>query len=185
MSKRVGAFICILLSIICGIIIWLGVARKNKKVEIGQSEKNLQSQIITTTSNEQDVILPSEKLVMKQHYKKCGHTVTNEFPIPEDIVNMTKEQVEKYYFGWNIEKFSEKELIINRDYPGICEEHYIVRDSQGSVNVYSKNDKGEESIVYATDVNTKYLPKEDREKLQNGIEIIGKDNLYTLLEDYE
>lgn len=179
--------ILMLLMIALSIAVYTFVRFNKKSNNLGQITEKQQPKvnIVDTASKSEEVILPSAKIIMKQHYKKCGHTTINEFSVPEDIVNMTKEQVERYYFGWNVVKFSEKELIIEKENPGLCDEHYIVKDKDGSVNVYSKNEKGEEELVYATEVNTKYLPKEDCEKLKKGIEIIGKENLYTLLEDYE
>ena len=98
---------------------------------------------------------------------------------------MNEKQVQKYYYGWNIDRFSSSELILSKVNPGICDEHYVVKDVDGLVNVYNLDDDGAESLVYSTEIETKYLPQEDREKLKNGINIVGKDNLSILLEDYE
>ena len=141
--------------------------------------------IISTTSNEDVVLLPNAKIIIKQFYKKCGHTVEEELSVPEEIVNMNESEAKKYYFGWEIEKFSATEIVIYKENIDICEEHYIVRDVDGIVNVYRKNDENEEILVTSTDIITKYLPIEDCDKLRNGINIIGKENLSILLEDYE
>lgn len=143
------------------------------------------SNILTVSSNDEEHVLPTAKVQIKQYYKKCGHTTINEFSVPEDIVNMNKIQLQKYYFGWNINNFSSNKIVISKECSGICDEHYIVRDEDGLVNVYNIDDENNEELVYATEINTKYLPKEDWEKLQKGINIVGKENLSILLEDYE
>jgi len=67
----------------------------------------------------------------------------------------------------------------------MCNEHYIVKSVDGMINVYNKNESNEENLVYETKIFTKYLPKEDQTKLKEGINIIGKENLSSLIEDYE
>ena len=149
------------------------------------SKQNVVDNTLTVSSSDENRILPTAKLQMKQYYKKCGHTTVKELSVPEDIVNMDKTQLQKYYFGWNIDYFSNKSIVISRSYAGICDEHYVVKDVDGLVNVYSFDDDNKEQLVYSTDINTKYLPKEDFGKLQDGIKIVGKENLSLLLEDYE
>ena len=42
-----------------------------------------------------------------------------------------------------------------------------------------------EELYETTSVYIEYLPEKDQQELQNKIEIIGKENLYALLENYE
>ena len=67
----------------------------------------------------------------------------------------------------------------------LCGEHFSVKDVNGIVVVYNKNENNEEVEYLVTEIYTKYLPVEDEEKLKNGIDIIGKNNLVMLLQDYE
>lgn len=166
----------------------LNMEKGNRSINEGISDLSEQVIIDNTlivSSSDEERVLPTAELQIKQYYKKCGHTTVNEFSVPEDIVNMDKNQLQKYYFGWNIDYFSSKSISISRVCDGICDEHYIVKDVDGLVNVYNFDDKNNEELVYSTKINTKYLPKEDWEKLQIGIEIVGKENLSLLLEDYE
>ena len=63
--------------------------------------------------------------------------------------------------------------------------HYILREENKYIKVYYKNEENQEVLYKATDIATKYLPKEDAEKLKEGIEVVGIQNLNQLLEDYE
>ena len=191
-NKRI-IFISIILGCIFSSIVGLGFYRYTQRKtvsngivikQLASSEENVENDIVQTTSNEEKVT-PTARIIMKQYYKKCGHTTENEFSVPEDIINMTKKQVEKYYFGWSIDNFSSQEITVSKENSGICDEHYIVKDIDGLINVYCLNNDNEESLVYSTEIETKYLPTEDRGKLENGIRIVGKDNLSALLEDYE
>lgn len=151
---------------------------ENKR--IGSDENS-----IITSNKEQEVVGPNAKLTIKTYYKKCGHYVQEEYVVPEEIVNMNEKEVEKYYFDWKLNKFSDKQIIIYKELAEMCNEHYIVKSVDGMINVYNKNESNEENLVYETKIFTKYLPKEDQAKLEEGINIIGKENLSSLIEDYE
>lgn len=191
-KKSIIILSIIFLFIIAGVIGYTNIKVNEiksleRQISIKENNKELinANDALSTVAQDETVVLPTARIKIKQSYKKCGHTVTEEFSVPEDIVNMTEKEVEKYYFGWKIESFSSKEITIFKVNNGICEEHYIVKDVEGKVTVFRKDDNEDEILVLATEANTKYLPSEDREKLEQGINIVGKDNLSILLEDYE
>lgn len=190
MRKMYVTIVIVLSLIICMLVaIIIGLSVSRNKISDGykyanQVENNELNETISATNVEEQV-KPTANIFMKQYYKSCGHTITEKYGVPEEIVNMNKEEVKKYYYDWNLEKFSDKELVITRDNPGLCEEHFVIRDVEGSVIVYNYDNEKNEKIYLTTQISTKYLPKEDIAKLQQGINIIGKDNLYELLQDYE
>lgn len=151
---------------------------------ISHSQEN-NNNIIETSNNENEKVSPSAKLVMTEFYKKCGHTVKNEYKVPSTVVNMTKEKVKNYYNDWDIEYFSNDCIKLYRANDGICKEHYIIKDVNGYINVFIKNENGEEELYRATDIITKYLSENDRLSLSSGVQVIGKDNLESILEDYQ
>ena len=63
--------------------------------------------------------------------------------------------------------------------------HYIIKEKDNFINVYYINENKEEVLYRVTEIGTEYLPKEDIQKLQDGIEVIGLQNLNLLLEDFE
>ena len=62
---------------------------------------------------------------------------------------------------------------------------YILRENDGFINVYYINEKGEEILYRVTDISTKYLGEEDVKELQEGINVVGIQELNQLLEDFE
>ena len=68
---------------------------------------------------------------------------------------------------------------------GICDEHYLLKENNGYIAIYRKDNEGKEKLKETTQIVTTYLPETDRQSLKNGIEIIGKENLSLTLEDYE
>lgn len=175
--------ICMLVAIIIGLSVSKNKMSENLKY-VDQIANNELNETISATNVEEQV-RPTANIFMKQYFKSCGHTITEKYGVPEEIVNMNKAEVKKYYYDWNLEKFSDKELVITRDNPGLCEEHFVVRDVDGLVVVYNYDSEKNEKLYLTTQISTKYLPKEDMAKLQQGINIIGKNNLYELLQDYE
>lgn len=193
MSKRSIIFICSILTIIIlGIFIYFIVNAHNK----GEVKENLiinqvkevyveKENILPTLSTNNEKVNPKSLLIMKQFYNKCGHTIEEEYTVPIDIVNMTEEEVENYYNDWDLEDFSKDKIIIYKKYDGICDEHYILKDVNGVITVYRKNNNDEEIFIFSTEIVTKYLPKDDIDRLKKGIEILGKKDLSIFLEDFE
>lgn len=137
------------------------------------------------TSNSEVIVSPNAEVVITQLYKRCGHTIVKRELAPREIVNLNLEKVQEFYDGWNIDEFTANEIKISRTTQGICDEHYIISESDGYVSISCKNSSGEYIFKGLTDISVQYLPEEDLQKLKNGIEIIGRDNLNKFLEDFE
>lgn len=63
--------------------------------------------------------------------------------------------------------------------------HYILKEKDDFINVYYINEDQEEVLYRVTDIGIEYLAEEDTEKLKQGIEVVGLQNLNQLLEDFE
>jgi len=66
-----------------------------------------------------------------------------------------------------------------------CDEHYIVKENNGYIEIYTEDENGILSLLEKTDMSTEYLTNTDRENLLAGIKIHGRTELEKLLEDYE
>ena len=62
---------------------------------------------------------------------------------------------------------------------------YILRDEENAINVYVIDENEKEVLYKVTDISSQYLAKEDIEKLKNGIEVKGIEELNKILEDFE
>ena len=122
---------------------------------------------------------------LKKLYKKCGHETSEHLEISEELVNKTKEQLQEKYNGWEIEKFSDTEIILSKYEEGVCGEHYMIRDNNGQVTIYEVLEDGKEQEYEVTDISTEYLTDTDKINMKNGIEVNGKQNLNQLIEDFE
>ena len=146
-------------------------------------ENSIYNEIETSTSESK--VSPNAIVNEKRYYKKCDHLIRETVDIPEELVNMSEEDVKKSYAGWNIEKYTPTEITIYKEFSGICNEHYIVKKNGDVLGIYIENDDGVDEWLEDTQIEIQYLPKEDIKNFEVGVKVVGKTNLNLFLEDYE
>ena len=67
----------------------------------------------------------------------------------------------------------------------MCPEHYKIGSAEGIINIYVKNENGEDELYEVTNIALEYLPEEEKEKLRNGIDVVGEEELNSILENLE
>lgn len=156
-----------------------------KKVETENIMKNVE-EILKETSSTEEKISPNTKLIEKIYYNECGHLVEQQKTIKQEFLNKTEEEFKTEYAGWEIQKFTSNEIVIYKEIDNFCNEHYILKDVEGEIIVYSldKNDN-EREIVKETGIKTKYLSEVDIENLKIGIKVYSNKELNQILEDFE
>ena len=75
--------------------------------------------------------------------------------------------------------------MIIKELNGFCEEHFVIKEKDGVIAIYTENSQGVIEWKEDTDIVTKYLPDADLENLKVGVKVQGLKNLYNYLEDYE
>ena len=185
--------IILILTITLGIV--LGIFLKNNNYSLNLLEKSktkfaeednvINGIELVKTSSLEIKTSPNTLMIFKIYHEDCGHTSIERKNILEDFVNMTKEEIEKEYSDWQVEKFEKGEVIFLKNETGICNEHYVIRDKDGYVTIYNIDASGKEVLKEKTSIITSYLPDIDKKELREGIKIIGKDELNARLEDYE
>ena len=158
----------------------------NLELSSVSKEKNeeFKIEIIETNANEEKVS-PNATLVIKKYYKECGHTTKDYAEIPEEMVNMNKDELSKELPEWEIMDFSSDEIVVFKEIEGICDEHYVLKEKDGNVAIYRLDANNNEILSEMTEISTQYLTDNDLEKLEQGIRAIGREELNSILEDYE
>lgn len=157
---------------------------------LGESKQtsNENSESIETSVTEEK-ISPNCTIVEKQYFKGCDHLIKNIKEVPEEWVNLqnedVKEKIKTYYLDWNLESFSNNQIIVSQEQDGYCTQHYVIREHNGVLGIYTLNENGEENFKEDTEISTRYLPDEDIQVLKEGIKAIGDDRLHTVLSDFE
>lgn len=152
---------------------------------VNQVDYSVRNDITINTDSEEEKISPNATLILKKHYKECDHTIKEYAEIPEEFVNLTKSEIEKEYPEWEVEKFTPLDIILIKEEDGFCNEHFILKEEQGVITVYKIDKQGEESLYDTTGISVEYLTESDKLELKNGIKVYGKEELNSMLENYE
>lgn len=130
-------------------------------------------------------VSPNAELVIKKYYKECGHTTEEKRNVANDMVNKTQEEIEKLYPDYKVESFLNNKIVLIKEEEGQCDEHYIVRDENSNIMIYKILSDGKEEIYQNTGISTEYLPETDKISLRDGIKVFGRENLNSIIEDFE
>lgn len=159
-------------------------SKKKEETPPVLAEEKVEEEVVDTSYSDVTVS-PNAEVILTENFTRCGHTSVTREIAPREIVNLNQEKVQEYYEGCSIDSFTTDKIEVSRSTTGICDEHYVLRESDGFISINCKNDIGEYIFKGLTDISVQYLPEEDLSKLQKGIEIVGRENLNKFLEDYE
>lgn len=186
------AIITSIVAITLGIILHVYNDTKLEKASIKQVEEfNILTNITkieniakeTATSTEKTT--PNTEYIYETYYQKCGHSEVTKEKISKDDVNKNEDEIKEKYIGWQIKSFSQSEVYLYKEVEKICENHYVVKQNDGKVTIYSVNQDGSETFKEQTEILTKYLPEEDIQLLEKGIKANNETELKEILSDYE
>ena len=150
--------------------------------EVNYSVKN---DITVNTATNEEKISPNATLILKRKYKECGHIIKEYKRITDRLVNLTEEELAKKEKEWEVEKFSNMEVVLIKEVEGVCNEHYILRESKGVIAVYKIVEDSKEELEELTGISIEYLTENDRMEIAQGIEVYGREELNSVLENYE
>ena len=109
----------------------------------------------------------------------------------ENIVNDETEISSSYIMDDCINEWKDYSLTVQEEIQeasqNISDENktYIIKSEDNYIRVYYINNKNEEILYKVTDIAVQYLGKDDVERLKNGIEVKGLQEVNQLLEDFE
>lgn len=203
--KKSWLIILVLAIIVIGIITGVYIYNRNKKIgkNIVDNEINIVSETITDecteeyekleeqakleieTNSSEEKISPNCLITLKRYYDECQHTINEYLDIPKDLVNGTESDLKKEYPNWEIQKYSNNEIILYKEFNSNCGQHFVLRDVDGKINIYKINENNEEELYEKTEISVEYLTETDKIEIQNGIRVNGIEELNQLIEDFE
>lgn len=164
-------------------ILTQNINKRNKNILINVSDGKKEN-ILETSFNEEKITL-NTKLVLRKYYIDCNHIISRDVELPEELINLTKEELKEDYSEWEIEEFSSKEVILYKKVYGICNEHFIIESGDDFIEVYSLDEDYDRQLYEVTNISVEYLTEEDIEKLEEGIYVYGVEELNSTLESFE
>ncbi len=205
--NRVYEYLFIMIALISGVSIgmYTGISynpKANIKLEVENSEiseggevaKPIQDVVISKVQEKQDKVVevvmseikitPHTQLIIKKNYTKCGHNSLDAMTVPLELINFTKEELQEKYTGWNIEEFSQEQVVVSRNIDSNCEDHFVIKEQNEKIFVYKELTEDKLNFIERLDLNLELLGEEDREALKLGIRLYGPEELASWKENY-
>ena len=187
--------VVIIASIITAVVIYNGEDEEQAKVSIKNIEENTTNTLNNTINSDNKNVIetnvkevrisPNAFITFKEIYEGCGHTKVDFVEVPQDFLNLSEDELKDKYSDWNIEKFTDTDIVLSKEFNGSCDVHFIVKDVNGVVTVFRIKEDNTEEEYQVTDIATEYLTDTDKLEMEKGIRVNGKQNLNQLIEDYE
>lgn len=198
MSDKTKIILCISLTIVIIFLSYI-IFNKDKTIENGEENNSYVAKVIEDECTEEyeqmqnvaSVVAIKEKLssnailILKKYYKDCDHTLNEYVELPQELVNMTEEEVSAYYKDWEVIGFENSKLTLYKEFDNPCDEHFKLKLEDGKVVIYIINADGTESVYEKTNISGEYLTETDLLNMQEGLKIYGKEELNQVLEDFE
>ena len=193
MSKKYIITLLLIITIVMGIVLGIWLFGRNKtsnlEPEIQRElakDENIQNEIqIIQTANTEIKTSPNCLFVFETYYKECKHTANEKQDIPKEYVNQTEEDLQEKFKDFKIKEFTSNQVTFYQEKEGICNQHYIIKDNNGYVSIYTIDSFGKETLKETTEIVTTYLPEVDKINLKEGIKANGQEELNAKIEDYE
>lgn len=149
-----------------------------------ENNKVTSNENVITVSIDETRLSPNAEMVIKKNFKLCGHTTINRMNIPLEMVNYTEGEVKKKYTGWNVEKFTQEEVILSKEIEANCDEHYVLKIEEGKLKIYSQITEDKYNYIDELNIQIELLPSLELAELEHGIEVYGEEELNNLVENY-
>ncbi len=144
-----------------------------------------EEQNATAVTSTEEKVASNAILILKKYYAQCDHTINEYVELPQELVNMTKEEVQAHYPDWKVIGFEKGKVTLYKEFNDLCGEHFKLKIEDGKVVVYMTNKDGSESLYEKTNISSEYLTETDLINMQEGLEIYGKEELNQIIEDFE
>lgn len=148
-----------------------------------QEEKKVEESIVPVVATPKK-ISPYASLTIEKFFRNCGHTTLDTIDIPKELVNMTEEELQAKYEKWEILKFEERDLHLYREIEANCSSHFVVKEINGKVAVFSQLTDKNMQYIEDTNIDFENLREEDKELIKEGVEIYGQEELSSFIEDF-
>jgi len=192
LKKIIGIIIGIILIISLGVFLGIKIfnnenkiqnlkLKENKSIE----QENANNLTIEVSNRNEEKTTPNTLIIYKTYYAKCKHYVQEYNDIDASLVNLTKEELKEKCREWDVEKFSAEEIEMSKEVNLFCNQHYKIKLENNVIVIYNIDEFGIETEYEHTGITTEYLTNEDILKLSSGIYVYGKEELSSVIEDYE
>lgn len=197
MKKQYIIAICII-AFFTSLIITMNIVKENKlqntkkEAKISEKVEDKCTEEYTKETKIEEVVATKEKvsansqLIIKKYFKQCDHTINEYVEMPQELVNLTKEEVQNKYNDWKVIGFEPNKVTLYKEFDDMCGEHFKLKVEEGKIVIYQINKEGNQSIYEKTNISSEYLTQTDLISIENGgLDVYGKEELNKIIEDFE
>lgn len=197
MKKQYIIAICII-AFFTSLIITMNIVKENKlqntkkEAKISEKVEDECTEECTKETKIEEVVATKEKvsansqLIIKKYFKQCDHTINEYVEMPQELVNLTKEEVQNKYNDWKVIGFEPNKVTLYKELDDMCGEHFKLKVEEGKIVIYQINKEGNQSIYEKTNISSEYLTQTDLISIENGgLDVYGKEELNKIIEDFE
>ena len=197
MKKQYIIAICII-AFFTSLIITMNIVKENKlqntkkEAKISEKVEDECTEEYTKETKIEEVVATKEKvsansqLIIKKYFKQCDHTINEYVEMPQELVNLTKEEVQNKYNDWKVIGFEPNKVTLYKEFDDMCGEHFKLKVEEGKIVIYQINKEGNQSIYEKTNISSEYLTQTDLISIENGgFDVYGKEELNKIIEDFE
>ena len=195
-NKSIIAFFLIIATILVSFLWFIinEISKVNRIKSIALDEKIINDECTEFAKNQNETVLtmannskisPNAIIIFKTYYKECKHIKNDIENVPNSLINATEKELKEQYEDWEVKGFSNSEIVLYTEKEGYCGEHYKLKENNGVLSIYQVDNDGKEILKENTDINVEFLTEEDKEKIREGLNIIGEKSLNRMIEDFE
>ena len=188
----------VIIAFFTSLIITMNIVKENKlqktkkETKISENIEDECTKEYTKETKIEAVVATKEKisansqLILKKYFKQCDHTINEYVEMPQELVNLTKEEVQNKYNDWKVIGFEPNKVTLYKEFDDMCGEHFKLKIEEGKIVIYQINKEGNQSIYEKTNISSEYLTQTDLISIENGgLDVYGKEELNKLIEDFE
>jgi hypothetical protein len=148
--------------------------------EIQASDENIKK-----VDAEPEKISPYAKIIIEKYFNKCNHTTSSIIDVPKELINLTEDEFREKYNGWTIRLFTPREIQIYKEFNSKCSEHFVVKEKDGFLAIYNEIVPDNLELKEITNIDFNGLREEDKKSITAGVNIYGRDELSSFIEDFD
>jgi hypothetical protein len=138
---------------------------------------------------EENIITPSTILEERVHYKVCDDIPTVEKRVPDEFVNMTRDELVGYLENNSpqvrLVSFSTERIILWSEKDQLCTNHFVIGEEDGKIAIFKIDEKGERVLDKVfSEYPINLLHPIDQDKLREGIRVDNEEDLSDIIENY-
>lgn len=138
----------------------------------------------TTVLGEKTRIRADTKMVYQYFYTQDHVTKKNIELAPDFLQGLDLEELQSIYTGWQVVRFSPDTVILRCSIDGLSSEVYVLGEKEGFLAIFYEDEKKSLRLQEQTQLPLSALPEGEQRQLQEGIRVVGEENLAKVLADF-